>query len=109
APVEGVVDGVILDVRADAEKKIPRQFVWDREIASHCGSESGVDALAAPAKSIGGFFRGVGARNALRPEAERAVGPDMDFAHFADGAGLNVFDGQARIVEILALIVHLGC
>src|SRR5277367_6946899 len=80
APVERVVDRVIFDARADAEKKIPRQLVWNRVVACHSSGESGIHARAVPAKSIGWFFERLGARHALRPEAKRAVGPDVDLA-----------------------------
>ncbi len=33
----------------------------------------------------------------------------MDFAHVADRAGPDVFDGGARIVEGMALVAHLRC
>ncbi len=43
----------------------------------------------------------------MRPEAERAIGPDVDFADFADGAGPDVFDCGACFVEGMPLIAHL--
>ena len=43
----------------------------------------------------------------MRPEAERAVGPDVNLAHFTNCAGLNVFDGSAPVVGRMALIAHL--
>ena len=57
---------------------------------------------------VGGWlFERFGARHALWPEAERAVGPDVDFADFANHAGLDVFDRGASVVEGMALIAHL--
>ncbi len=43
----------------------------------------------------------------MRPETQRAVGPDVDFADLADGAGLHVLDGSAGVVERVALVAHL--
>ncbi len=43
----------------------------------------------------------------MGPEAERAVGPNVHFANFANGTGLDVFDGGARVVGRMTLITHL--
>ena len=43
----------------------------------------------------------------MRPEAEWTICPDVNFADFADGAGLNVFDGETCFVRRMALIAHL--
>ncbi len=32
----------------------------------------------------------------------------MDFADFADSAGLDVFNSETRIVERMSLVAHLG-
>ena len=47
------------------------------------------------------------ARNALRPVGERPIGPHVHFGDGADGAGLDVFVDQPRIVGGMSLIAHL--
>src|SRR5580704_18014859 len=103
-----MVDRVILDVRADAEEQVPRKLVGDGIVASHRRCEACIYAWAIPAQSVGRLFESFGARDTLGPEAERAVGPDVDFADVADGTGLDVFDGSPRVVQRMPLITHLG-
>jgi hypothetical protein len=93
-----MVDGVIFHARADAEKEIPGKFVRNRKIASHCSGETSIYTLAVPAKSICGFLERFGTWDALRPETERTVGPDVDFADLPDCSCLNVLDGGAGVV-----------
>ncbi len=107
APVEGMVDGVIADLGSDAKKKIPVEALGHRIVSGEGGGEARVHAGAVPAERVGGNFQRLGTRDALRPEAERTVGPDVDFADFADGAGPDVFDGGAGFVEGVALVAHL--
>ena len=38
----------------------------------------------------------------------RAIGPDMDLAHGADGAGRDPFFDQPVALERHALVAHLG-
>ncbi len=66
-----------------------------------------IDVVAAPARSGRVGLERLGARHALRPIAERAIRPDVDFANVADRAGLNVFDDGARVVGGVALVAHL--
>ena len=44
----------------------------------------------------------------MRPKANGTIGPNMNFADFADGAGLNEFDSGFRIVERAPLVAHLS-
>ena len=44
----------------------------------------------------------------MGPKTNGPICPDMNFADFADGAGLNEFDSGFRIVERAALIAHLS-
>src|SRR5439155_1672698 len=88
APVEGMVDGVVVDVRRSAQKKIPRERVRSGEAASHGRGEARIKAGLVPAKSIGRDLERLRAGHALRPDG--AVGPDVDFAHVADSAGPDV-------------------
>ena len=57
APVERVVDGVILDVwRRCAQKEIPRERVGNRIIAGHGRSQPLRHASAVPAELVGRFL-----------------------------------------------------
>src|SRR5258706_10287000 len=108
APIKGVVDRVIRNFGTDAKEEIPRERVRNRIAAGERCRKALVYAVAVPLQTVGGNAERFRARNALRPEAKRTIGPDVNFANFADGAGLNVFDGEAGFVGRVALIAHLG-
>src|SRR5579859_724630 len=95
APVERMIDRVIGDLGSDAEEEIPRESFRYRIISGERCGETLVYAVAVPLKTVGGNGQRFWTRNALWPEAERTIGPYMNFADFADGAGLDVFDGKA--------------
>src|SRR6266404_3531475 len=104
APVEGVVDGVVVHVSSgSAKEKIPREAARNGIVAAKRGGQARVDVAAAPFKRFGAGLQRLGTRDALRPKAERAIRPDVDFAHVADGAGPNVFDGGAPFVRRVTL------
>jgi len=44
----------------------------------------------------------------LRPKTNRTIGPNMNFANFADRAGLNEFDSGFCVVERAPLVAHLS-
>ena len=110
APVERVIERVILDERRDAEKQIPRQLVGNRigpARAGHRRAEPLHHAAVVPAQ-----LRRIGRqprrpRDALRPEAERPIRPDMHLADLAEGAALDVLDAAARVVGRVTLVAHL--
>src|SRR5258706_12133653 len=97
APIKGVVDRVIRNFGTDAKEEIPRERVRNRIAAGERCRKALVYAVAVPLQTVGGNAERFRARNALRPEAKRTIGPDVNFANFADGAGLNVFDGEAGL------------
>lgn len=44
----------------------------------------------------------------MRPKTNRTIGPNMNFANFADRAGLNEFDSGFCVVERAPLVAHLS-
>src|SRR5204862_342949 len=72
-------------------------------------SSSGLLGLRPPSYqvSLTGGIAPRAARDALRPKAEWAIRPDVDFAHVADGASPNVFDRGASFVRRVTLVAHL--
>ena len=50
---------------------------------------------------------GAGPGNALRPEAERPVRPDVHFADLAERSALDVFNPPPRVVGRVTLVAHL--
>src|SRR5258708_26014778 len=108
APVEGVVDGVVVDVaRGCPEKQIPCESTGDGIIAAKGGGETLVDVAATPFERFRPGLQRLRARDDLRPIAEGTIGPDVHFANVADGAGPDVLDGGASIVRGVALVAHL--
>ena len=108
APVERMVDGVVLHQRRRAEKQVPRELVGHRVRRSvHRCREPLHHAAEIPAHLVRGRLRRRGTRDALRPVRERTVGPDVDFAHVANRARSDVLVHQARVVGRVALIAHL--
>ena len=51
APVERVIDRVVVDLRRDAEEQIPRQLVGHRVVADQRRGEPRVDVRAVPRES----------------------------------------------------------
>src|SRR6185295_8796865 len=93
--------------RRDAEEEIPVERRRLRETAGHRVREPRLDAGAVPLEAAvrrGADFR---TRDALRPVAERAVGPDVNLADVADRARPHVLDRRARVVPRMALVAHL--
>src|SRR5438552_13404908 len=108
APIEGVIDGMVVHVGGgSAKKKIPCQAAGNGVVATKGGGQARVDVAAAPLKRFGAVLQRRGARDALRPKAEWAIRPDVDFADVADGASPNVFDGGASLVRGMTLVAHL--
>src|SRR2546429_7899302 len=108
APIEGVIDGMVVHVGGgSAKKKIPGEAARNGVVAAKGGGQARVDVAAAPLKRFGAVLQRRGARDALRPKAEWAIRPDVDFAHVADGASPNVFDGGASFVRRVTLVAHL--
>src|SRR5439155_17772905 len=102
-------DGVIVHVGGgSAKKKIPCEAARNGVVAAKRGGQARVDVAAAPLKRFGAVLQRRGARDALRPKAEWAIRPDVDFAHVADGASPNVFDGGASLVRGRTVVAHLG-
>ena len=75
APIEGMIDGVIRDLRSDAEEKIPVEAFGHRIITSEGSGQSRVHSVPVPAQGVGGNFQRFGARDALRAYFE------VDAAH----------------------------
>src|SRR5215469_13690828 len=90
APIERMIDGVIRNIRSNAEEEIPREVFGNWVGAGDGRGQPGGHALTIPAESVGRFLERLGTRNALRPVTERPVGPNMHLADFANGAGLDV-------------------
>ena len=107
APIKRMIDRMVGNFGAHAEEKIPRQRIGNGIAAREGCSESFIYAIAVPLEAVGGNAERFRARNALRPEAEWTICPDVNFADFADGAGLNIFDGETCFVGRVALIAHL--
>ena len=108
APVERVIDRVVVDFRRAAEEQVPIEIGWLRIVADERRGEALLDVAAVPAERP---FRVVlerrRARNALRPVAERPVGPDVDLAHFTDRAAVNQLVAGAGVVGRVTLVAHL--
>src|SRR5215470_17758105 len=102
-----MIDGVIGDVRSDAKEEIPGERIGDGIAAGERSSEPLLNTIAVPFEVFRGNCQWFGSRNALRPEAERTIRPNVNFAHFTDCARLNVFDSLTRLVGRMALIAHL--
>src|SRR5882672_3645739 len=107
SPIEGMVDRVIGNFRPDAEEKIPGESVRNRVVSSERRGKACIHALSIPFEAFRRNGKRLWPRNTLRPEAERAVSPNMDFADLADGAGLDVFDGETGFVGRVTLVAHL--
>src|SRR6516165_11268145 len=109
APIEGMVDGVIRDGGADTQKEIPRESLGNGIVASHSRGETGIDTGLVPLQSFEfGGGSGFGAGDALRPETDGAIRPDVNFADFADGTSPTPFNALAAIVKRCPLIPNLG-
>ena len=52
APIEGMVDGVIGDARANAEEEVPRKSLRDRIIPCHSSGETSVNTSGIPFESV---------------------------------------------------------
>ena len=111
APVERVVDGVVRHFWRRAKEQIPVQRRRYLEVAVHRRRQASLEQPPAPARRLR-ILRHFGhrrrARNALRPVAERPVGPDVDLADVADGAAGDVLVAGSRLVARMALVTHLG-
>src|SRR5687768_8908157 len=104
APVEGVIDRVILDLGSDAEEQVPVEAIGYRPlIALHRRGDPRRHRAIVPASRplIGRRGR---PRHALRPEAERPVGPDVHLVDLANRAALDVFDRPAVLVARMPLV-----
>ena len=107
APVERVVDRVIVDLAGTAEEQVPGELVG-RWIGAEGSRLAFHHAVHVPGQALCVAGQWSRARNALRPVGQRAVGPDVHFGDRADGAGLDVLVDQPRIVGGVALVSHLG-
>src|ERR1051325_1400251 len=102
-----MIDGVVRNFGTDAEEEIPGERIRDRIVSGERRSEALVYAIAVPLEAFRGNSERRRPRNALRPEAKRTVGPNVNFADFTDSARLNVFDSEASFVGRVALVAHL--
>src|SRR5260370_20116037 len=72
APVERMIDGVVLHLRRDTEKQIPVEAFGHGIVPSESGGETSVHAGAIPAERIGGELLPRRGRPALPPRTRRA-------------------------------------
>src|SRR5207249_10997175 len=107
APIERLIDRVVVHVRSYTKKEVPSERFWKGKIPGKGGGDPGIDASTVPAERIGWLLEWFRARHALGPISEGPVRPDVHFAHFTDGAGPNVFDRRAPIIRGMPLIAHL--
>src|SRR6266478_1166480 len=109
APIEGVIDGVVVHVgSAGTLKKIPGEATGDGVIAAEGCGKARVNVAAAPFERFGPGLQRGRARDALRPIAEGAIGPDVDLAHIANRVGPDILDRSTAIVGGVTLVAHLG-
>src|SRR6202162_4606511 len=94
APVEWVIDRMIGDrFRHRPDVQIPVQS-WRRWVGSKRGCQQLIHVTEAEWISEWAWWRSGrrrarGSRNSLRPIHDRTIGPDMNFPHRANNAGLN--------------------
>ena len=116
APVERVIDRVIVDRRRDAQEEIPRLLIDRLELGFlEPRADARVDLAAAPSRGgagSDGFLQALRerrrSRHALRPVTERPVGPDVNLAHLTDRTGRDVLVAEAGLVARVPLVAHLG-
>ena len=108
APIEGVIDGVIVDAGTDTKEEIPGESFGDGVVPCHRRGESSIDARGIPLECIDRFDCSLGTWDTLGPEAYGAIGPNLDFTDFPDGAGLYKFDSSFGVVERATLVAHLS-
>ena len=109
APVERVIDRVPGNVLRDrAEVEVPAEPFRGRVVAPQ--PEGGRVGDGPPVPRGRRARAGLGRRHrpgdALGPD--RPVGPDVDLAHVAQGAGLHDFHRPAELIAGRALVAHLG-
>src|SRR5207247_5566457 len=108
APVERVIDGVIVHVGGgSALEKVPCEATRNRVVATKRRGQARVDVAATPFKRFGAGLQRLRTRDTLRPKTERAIRPDVDFTNVADRAGPEVFDGGASLIRGVPLVAHL--
>src|SRR3974390_1555680 len=100
-----MVDGMILNLRPDAEEQIPRERLGNGIVtAGHRRGQTRINAGLIPLQGVKRLDRRLGPRNTLRPIANGAVGPDVDFANLSNSARPYPFHGGAGVVHGAALV-----
>src|SRR6185503_21283197 len=102
APVERVIDRVVVDLGGDAEEEIPVETFRNGVISLHGRREPLRDAAVVPSKFLRVGGGGRRARDALRPVTPGAIRPDVHFADLANRAGEDVLDSLPLVVERMA-------